>query len=258
MKGDRNNPIIVALDGMEPEDAFELAEILKDTGVGLKANDLLDSAGPKIAIRELCKYSDVVMADPKLHDIPNTVANRMSIYADSGANFVTVMASGGIPMMLNAVEISEGAFDKHGGKIPFARVVAVTVPTSLTEEECQLIYGRSINAQVLNFAKDAFIAGVDMIVCSPQELEFLNKFPYLSVIDKMTPGITPIWAKKPGDQKRVTPPSVAIENGASKIVVGRAITDAPKEVGTSVDAVYRILEEVESTRDKMEAAKKED
>ncbi len=91
------NPIIVALDGMGFEKAIEIAEILKGQVGGFKANDLLDSAGPKTVITELRKYG-IVMADPKLHDIPNTVKNRMTTYAESGANIITVMASGGVAM----------------------------------------------------------------------------------------------------------------------------------------------------------------
>jgi len=245
------NPIIVALDGMKPEEAFEMAELLKGQVGGFKANDLLDSAGAETAIRELKKYG-MVMADPKLHDIPNTVANRIRDYAKYEADLVTVMASGGIEMMMEAVGTVEEVFESRGNNPPPTRVIAVTVPTSLSEEDCHLIYGMPVKAKVLSFAKDAYIAGVDMIVCSPQELEFLNKFRYLDSLDRMTPGITPIWATKPGDQKRVTPPSVAIENGASFIVVGRAITKAPKEIGTAVDAAQKILEEVEETREDME------
>lgn len=36
------NPIIVALDGMEPEKAFEIAEMLEGQVGGFKVNDLLD------------------------------------------------------------------------------------------------------------------------------------------------------------------------------------------------------------------------
>lgn len=198
-------------------------------------------------VKELRKYG-IVMADPKLHDIPNTVANRMCNYANYGANLVTVMASGGIEMMTSAVEITEEVFENRGNKPPLTRVVAVTVLTSLSEEDCCLIYGMPVKAKVLSLAKDAYIAGVDVIVCSPQELKFLNQFRYLDSLNRITPGITPVWAAKPGDQKRVTPPSVAIRNGAWKIVVGRAITQAPKEVGTPVDATQRILEEVKKTR----------
>ena len=63
--------IIVALDGLTAENALALAEKLSGTGVLFKANDLLDDPGPAI-IKELANFGGV-MADPKFHDIPNTV-----------------------------------------------------------------------------------------------------------------------------------------------------------------------------------------
>lgn len=245
------NPIIIALDGIPLEKALEIAETLKGYVSGFKANDLLDSAGPRIVIADLKKYG-IVMADPKLHDIPNTVKNRMKIYA--GADIVTVMASGGVAMLIAAMEGAEESGYEQGKKLP-PNVAAVTVLTSLSEEECHITYGAPVKAKVLQFARMAFIAGVDAIVCSAQELEFLNKFSELASLVRITPGITPLWAAKPEDQKRVTPPAIAIKNQAKYIVVGRAITQPSKEVGTSVDAAQKILDEVEKAREEMEAAK---
>lgn len=249
------NPILVALDGMSPEEAYEIAETLKGIVGGFKANNLLDAAGPENAIKELKKYGGIVMADPKLKDIPNTVANRMEEYAKFEADLVTVHASGGIEMMIAATEAAEKIYKDRKNKPPLTRTVAVTLLTSLSEEECQLIHHMPVKAVVLQFAKDAYIAGIDAIVCSPQELEFLNRFKYLNSLDRLTPGITPLWFAKPADQKRVTTPSVAIKNGASYIIIGRAITQPPKEIGTSVDATQKILEEVEKTRKEIEAVK---
>lgn len=252
MKQDEN-PIIVALDGMELEKALEVAEALKGYVGGFKVNDLLDSAGPEIIIGDLKNYG-LVMADPKLHDIPNTVKNRIGTYAKVGADIVTVMASGGVAMLMAAMEGVETVY-KTGSKLP-PNVAAVTVLTSLNEEECHLTFGAPVKAKVLQFARMAFIASVDAIVCSAQELEFLNKFPELDSLVRITPGITPIWAAKPEDQKRVTPPAVAIKNQAKHIVVGRAITQPPKDIGTSADAAQKILDEVEKAREEMETVKK--
>ncbi len=239
------NPIIVALDGMQPEEAYETAEKLKNLVGGFKINDLLDAVGTENAIKELKKYSKRVMADPKLHDIPNTVANRMTMYAKYEADLVTVMASGGIDMMMAAVKSGREADDKQKH---LTGVVAVTVPTSLSEEECQLIYHLPVRAAVLSFAKDALIAGADAIVCSPQELEFLKRFKYLDSLLKITPGVVPAWTLKPGDQKRTATPYDAIKNGATFLVIGRAILKSPKEIGSSADAAQKILEEIEKAR----------
>lgn len=245
------NPILVALDGMTSDKAFETGEALKGLVRGFKANDLLDAVGPEMAIKELKKYGEIVMADPKLHDIPNTVANRMEKYVTYGAGLVTIMAEGGIEMMKAAVQAAG-----LSSRSSLSKVVAVTVPTSISEEECHLIYGKPVKAAVLGFAKDALIAGVDAIVCSPQELDFLRRFGYLNSLERITPGIVPAWTLKPGDQKRTATPYDAIINGATFLVIGRAITQPPKEVGTPTDAVQRILEEIEKAREEMKATKK--
>lgn len=254
---ERDNPVLVALDGMSPEKAYEIAEKLKGLVGGFKANDLLDAVGPENAIKELRKYGEIVMADPKLSDIPNTVGNRMRHYANFGADLVTVKAESGIEAMIAALDNADEIFAIKRPGLPFARVVAITVPTSLTEEQCQLIYHLPVKAAVLNFAKNAFIAGVDAIVCSPQELDFLSQFKYLDSIDcRITPGIVPEWMQKPGDQKRVATPGDAIKKGASYLVIGRSATNPPEKVGTSVDAVQLILDEIENTRNEMEEVKK--
>lgn len=253
----KQNPILVALDGMSQEKAYEIAETLKGLVGGFKANDLLDAAGPENTIRELRKYGEIVMADPKLSDIPNTVGNRMRQYANFGADLVTVKAESGIEAMIAALDSADDVFAIKRPCIPFARVVAVTVPTSLTEEQCQLIYHLPVKAAVLNFAKDAFIAGVDAIVCSANELEFLSQFKYLDSINcRITPGIVPAWMQKPGDQKRVATPGDAIKKRASYLVIGRAATNPPEKIGTSVDAVQLILDEIEEAREEMESVKK--
>lgn len=124
-------------------------------------------------------------------------------------------------------------------------VLAVTVLTSLEENNAHLIFGAPTKAKVLQFARDAKIAGCDGIVCSPQELEFLDNHSELSGLFRVVPGIRPKWSVV-GDQKRIMTPADAIKAGADYLVIGRPITDPPKEVGTPVDAVKRIIEEIES------------
>ena len=124
-------------------------------------------------------------------------------------------------------------------------VLAVTVLTSLGEYDTYLIFGAPSKAKVLQFARDAKIAGCDGIICSPQELEFLGNYPELRGLLKVVPGIRPKWSVT-GDQKRIMTPSDAIKAGADYLVIGRPITNPPKEVGSSVEAVKRIIEEIES------------
>ena len=59
----------------------------------------------------------------------------------------------------------------------------------------------------------------------------------------ITPGVRPIWAATQ-DQKRVMTPYEAIVKGASYLVIGRPITKPPQEVGTSINAVELIAEDI--------------
>lgn len=254
MRTNTKSPVIVALDGISFEEALQIAENLKGAVLGFKANDLLDLAGPSRVVKELGRYG-AVMADPKLCDIANTVKNRMSVYAEAGAHIVTVHASCGIEAMNAAVKVSEEIYERKGPGSVLSQVAAVTVLTSISEEECNLTFGGPSKAKVLQFARNAIVARVPAIVCSAQELEFLSKFFELNEIAKITPGIVPEWFLKPEDQKRVTTPAMAIEKGATFLVIGRAILKPPKEIGTMNDAANRIQDEVEKALEKMNAIK---
>ena len=59
----------------------------------------------------------------------------------------------------------------------------------------------------------------------------------------VTPGIRPKWAQK-GDQARTMTPREALETGADYLVIGRVITCPPAEIGSSSEALKRILEEI--------------
>ena len=235
-----HNPIILPLDGMSKEKALETAEKFAGRIWGVKVNDLLDQGGAQPLIHELSDFGKV-FADPKLHDIPNTVANRVKRYIGSvagsrGADFITVHASGGIEMMRAAVA-------NRGD----SKILAVTVLTSLSEDEAHLICGKPVKAAVIQMARNALIAGVQGIVCSPLELAILGKSPEFNGLIKVTPGVRPEWAAA-GDQERVMTPGEAIKAGADYLVIGRPITNPPPEIGSPENAIEKIMAEIEEVR----------
>jgi orotate phosphoribosyltransferase len=93
------------------------------------------------------------------------------------------------------------------------------------------MYGRSIQEQVLYWAKIAKVAGAQGIICSAQQLPFLKKQEVLEGMKFMTPGV-----RSPGaathDQKQVATPAAAILNGADYLVIGREITESKDPVAT--------------------------
>ncbi len=205
--------IIVALDGMTREKALELARTLTGSVWGFKVNDLLLDCGLQI-IRDLKQYGKV-FADPKLHDIPNTVANGVAKLEQAGADLITVHASGGRRMLEEAVK-----------GVTRAKVLAVTMLTSLDANDTEELYGRSPEKGVVDFATLASTVGVHGIVCSPLELTALSGLPLLKSLSKVVPGIRPSSSPGTDDQRRTLSAAEAIRLGADLLVIGRPITQA--------------------------------
>ena len=248
--------IIVALDVDDLEKAKSLIEELAPyVGCFKIGLELISSVGGPQAVRFVHGLEGEVFYDGKFKDIPNTIGRASRAVSALGVKMFNVHASAGIEAMRAAVENVVGApnvirvGDRDILNINVWRtplVLAVTVLTSLGEYDTYLIFGAPSKAKVLQFARDAKIAGCDGIICSPQELEFLGNYPELRGLLKVVPGIRPKWSVT-GDQKRIMTPSDAIKAGADYLVIGRPITNPPKEVGSSVEAVKRIIEEIETT-----------
>lgn len=182
-----------------------------------------------------------IFIDSKLDDIPNTVkaAAREIVALEPRPKFFNVHASAGIEAMKAAV----GAASKDVSYGKTTRVLAVTVLTSLGEDEAKHIFGKSSETGVLQLAMDAKRAGVDGIICSAQELRLLRKQKEFDNMLMVTPGIRPVWAAA-GDQKRITTPRDAILYGADYLVIGRPIHESPTEIGPPPDAAKKIAEEI--------------
>lgn len=218
-----DNPIIVALDGIDFDKANAIAERLKDHVWGFKINDLYFEHG-MTAVCALSVFGPV-MLDGKFHDIPNTVKNTTEkIAAKCDPGIVTVHASGGKDMIAAAVENLPG------------KIAAVTVLTSLDEEACLDIYNIRPQRAVERLAHRAQEAGASYVVCSPLEL---GKLKHIS-LPKIVPGIRPLWYQEADDQARKMTPSEAMEAGAGFLVMGRPILRADDPV----EAAQRTTEEI--------------
>lgn len=206
--------VVVALDGLGEAKVYALVSALKSR-VTYKVHDLWDTVGPSLVANLRNQGAVDVLADLKLHDIPNTVKLRARAVKNAGATAVTVHASGGIEMMQAAVALQDDNFS----------VIGVTALTSLSEEQVHLTYGNPAKATVLQFAYWARLAGVRGLVCSPLEVGILAKRPELASLQFMVPGV-----RSPGqdvaDQKRVDTPGNTVKAGAHFLVSGREITTA--------------------------------
>lgn len=206
----RKSPVIVALDELDYQQTMALAKELSGLVWGFKINDLLLERGVSL-ITELKAFGNV-FADPKLHDIPNTVKNGVQRLVRAGADLITIHASGGTKMINEAVAA--------GGK---AQVLAVLSMTSLVDSDTQSIYGAPIKETWERLAQLALSAGAHGLICSGPELPLLKKISTREMT-VVTPGIRPAWYGTADDQQRVNTPLEALQNGATFLVIGRPIT----------------------------------
>ena len=232
--------IIVALDVNDLTKAESLVRKLGSYVSCFKVGlELLTAVGAPKVVEFIHSLGGEVFYDGKFDDIPNTVGRAAKAVADLNVKMFNIHASAGIEAMRAAVD--------NKGK---SKVLAVTVLTSLEENNAHLIFGSPSKAKVLQFAREAKLAGCDGIICSPPELELLGKNKELCDLIKVTPGVRPAWAAA-NDQKRVMTPAEAIKAGATFLVIGRPITDPPKEIGGPLQAVTKIAEEIAAALEEM-------
>ncbi|MBI4118325.1 MAG: orotidine-5'-phosphate decarboxylase [Parcubacteria group bacterium] len=190
--------------------------------------ELTTAVGGPQAVEFIHSLGGQVFYDGKFCDIPNTVGRAAKAVSALGVKMFNVHASAGVEAMAAAV--------KNKGN---SLVLAVTLLTSLNEDDINVIFGGPSKTKVLQLARDAMRAGCDGVICSPQELTFLRSHTDLQDFSLITPGVRPAGTSKQ-DQKRVMTPYEAIMAGADALVIGRPIT----EDKDPVSAAQRIEEEV--------------
>lgn len=226
--------IIVALDVSTLEEVDKLVTLLAPhVGCFKVGLELISSVGGPQVVKYIQDRGGRVFYDGKFNDIPNTVGKASAAVSKQGVAMFNLHASSGIEAMIAAVEAAK----KNGSP----EVMAVTVLTSLDDEvNAPLTFNAPSKAEVVQFARNAKLAGIKVIICSPQELSVLGKQKELADIKKAAPGIRssgdPI-----DDQKRTLTPTQAICAGANWLVIGRPITNAK----SPVEAAQRIADEIE-------------
>ena len=226
--------IIVALDYEKESDALALVDQIDPSLCRLKVGKEMFTTLGMNFVKQLHQRNFDVFLDLKYHDIPNTVARAVRSAADLGVWMVDLHASGGLRMMEEAKRILE----PYGKDAPL--LIAVTVLTSMEDLDLlQIGINASPMEQVLRLAHLTQCAGLDGVVCSPQEVEILRN-ACGEDFKLVTPGIRPIGADF-GDQRRVMTPTAAIRAGSDYLVIGRPITkaDNPVEVLRSINASIR-------------------
>jgi len=221
---DTRPQVFCALDTPVLKEATTLAAKLGDSIGGIKLGLEFFTANGPSGVAHVVKASDLpVFLDLKFHDIPNTVAQAVRQATALKPFMLNVHAGGGAAMLKAAADAAaEAAYEFV---VPRPLVLGVTVLTSLGDEELGDV-GMSGPAsdQVVRLALLSREAGLDGVVCSPQEVERLRAEcgPGFKLI---TPGVRPSWAAR-DDQKRVMTPRDALDAGSDYLVIGRPITAA--------------------------------
>ena len=216
--------VIIACDFSSAEATFAFLDQFHGRKPFVKIGmELYYAEGPSI-VREIKSRGHKIFLDLKLHDIPNTVKKAMAVLSNLDVDICNLHASGTVNMMTAALE----GLTREDGSRPL--LIAVTQLTSTDQEamEKDLLIHAPIDQVVMHYAKNAKIAGLDGVVCSPMEAEKVHNAcgkDFLTV----TPGVR-FADGDVGDQKRVMTPAAAKAIGSDYIVVGRPITAAADPV----------------------------
>ena len=216
--------VIIACDFDSKEKTLEFLDLFKDKKPFVKIGmELYYAEGPSI-VSEIKKRGHKIFLDLKLHDIPNTVKKAMSVLSRLDVDMCNLHAGGTIPMMKAAIQ----GLTRDDGTRPL--LIAVTQLTSTDEQTMKqdLLIDKPLDEVVMHYAKNAKLAGLDGVVCSPLESGKVHSVcgnEFLTV----TPGVR-LEGDSVGDQKRVTTPKMAKELSSNYIVGGRSITGASDPV----------------------------
>jgi orotidine-5'-phosphate decarboxylase len=214
--------LIVALDVPSAAAAIDLVNQLEPACHWFKVGlELFVAAGPAV-LEPLVARGHSIFLDLKFNDIPNTVAGAVRSAAALGVRMMTVHAAGGPAMLAAAHAALDGVPNPP-------QLLAVTVLTSMDQAQLNAVgVERSPAEQVELLARMGLGAGIRGFVCSPEEVASLRALTGPEGV-LVIPGIRPAGAES-GDQKRIATPAEALRLGASYLVVGRPITQAPDPV----------------------------
>ena len=206
--------VIVAIDTFDLMKANAILAQLDPDLCMIKVGSVVFNALGKPFLQDASLQGFKIFLDLKLHDIPNTVYETILGFHDCPIEMLTVHLSGGEEMLKKAM---------LAGKSIDAKVIGVSILTSLEESDTLDLFGNNLDDQIGKLFKIAAKANLDGIVCSPHELE-MSKTILGSHTIKITPGIRDI--KVEDDQARTMSAKEAVEKGSTFLVIGRPITKA--------------------------------
>ena len=227
--------VIVALDFSSKEQVINFLDKFEGRKPFVKIGmELFYAEGPEI-VKEIKKRGHKIFLDLKLHDIPNTVMKAMKVLSSLDVDMTNLHASGTINMMEGAIK----GLTREDGSRPILIAVTQLTSTDQASMENDLLIKEPIDKVVMHYAKNAKIAGLDGVVCSPLEAGKVHDVCGENFLT-ITPGVRFADGEK-GDQKRVMTPEEARKIGSDYIVVGRPITAAEDPVNAYERCIKEFL-----------------
>jgi orotidine-5'-phosphate decarboxylase len=227
-------PIAVALDAPDLETAARWAGLVTPHVSALKIGlELYLRYGPEVVASVRGASGAQIFLDLKLDDIPATVAGAARAVARLRPALLTVHAAAGAAAIRAAADA-----------IPAAKIVAVTVLTSLGEADLtRMGVAGPVSGAVRRLAVLAVEAGARGVVCSPHEVTAVRAEVGNDIM-LITPGVRPAGSDA-NDQARVATPEEALRSGADLLVIGRPITGAA-DPGAAAAAIAASLRRAEA------------
>ena len=206
----KTNKIFVACDSTDISKIKQIIDKTKNSEIKIGFKFGLEFFNSKHGRKFLRKLNnEIIFADLKLHDIPNTCVSTIRAIKDLKIDYLTIHISSG----LEALKASKKVVGK-------TKLIGVTILTSLDNKALREVgFDKNVKRLVLHQARLANKAKLDAIVCSPHEVLTVKKVFKKEII---TPGIR--LGSRVNDQKRVLTPKQAFKNGSDWLVIGRPIT----------------------------------
>lgn len=209
-----DDKLIVALDFSNAIQGLALVQRLEKSVSFYKIGlGMLTGGGLALADELKQEHNKKIFLDLKLFDIGATVENAVKQLARYDLDFLTVH---GDPHVVKAA--ANGAAGSN------LKILAVTILTSLDREDLDksCIKEGSVNELVQERAYNAFEAGANGVIASPNEITSIRQLTESNNKLIVTPGIR-FSDDQVNDQKRIASPGEAISLGANHIVVGRPV-----------------------------------
>jgi len=198
------------------EKILALADEMNGIGLIIKLNSALRALGYGL-IDDLRARKVGVCADIKDIDISHTMQLDGEFLCEARPEFVTVMCCSEI----------DGMIALRKALHPDTKLLGVTVLTTFKEDITQQAFRGPTKAMVLEYARNAKLAGLWGIVASPEEATLIQSRQELIGLNLCTPGIRYPWSEdKLDDQVRIASAGFAVTHGVACAIVGRPILNA--------------------------------